>query len=58
MTVGDLVAHLQQVPQDFRIVIEDADTGWLISTIHIRVDQKDQLAPDVTLYGLYEEMEG
>ena len=52
MTVGELVAHLQHFHPDRPIIIEDADTGWDVSIIHIEVDRHQR----VVLSGKYSEM--
>lgn len=49
-TVGQLVTALSHYPQDKEVVIEDADTGWLIETIHIDHEEK------IVIWGDYTEM--
>uniref|UniRef100_A0A6H2A1X3 Uncharacterized protein n=1 Tax=viral metagenome TaxID=1070528 RepID=A0A6H2A1X3_9ZZZZ len=49
--VKDLVDRLLSLNQDKEIVIEDADTAWIIDVIHI-----DNSGKKVVLYGTYGEM--
>ncbi len=52
-TVRDVIRYLQTLPIDTPFRIDDADTGWTISTIYFE-ENKD----GVFLSGKYEEMEG
>lgn len=50
-TVAELICLLQTLPQDKPLRIEDADTNWTISIIHVSED-----AEAIWLYGDYSEM--
>ena len=50
-TVKDLIDCLLLFPQNKRIVIEDADTGLLITKIHV-----EEVSNQVELSGRYGEM--
>jgi hypothetical protein len=51
MTVAELIALLQQVPQNAVVIIRDADTGWAMP-VHSEFDDKRNR---VELYGEYSE---
>lgn len=51
-TVAQMIAALQKYPPDIPLTIEDADTNWVITTIHI-----DQYDHELQLWGCYGEME-
>ena len=40
MTISELITELQKYPADKQVVIEDADTLWIGSQIHICEDDK------------------
>lgn len=50
-TVGQMIEALQQPPADTPFRMEDADTEWPITVIHIEL-REDGL----WLFGLYHEM--
>ena len=52
--VGELVAALLTLDQSRPIIINDADTGWAISIIHIDGDSE---GVRIVLSGDYNEME-
>lgn len=58
MTVGELIETLSSYPHTVQIVIEDADTQWLIDTIHHDISVGSDGIRRVVLSGLYSEMKG
>ena len=47
MKVHELIAALQQLPQDLTVVVRDADTGWAMDEVSVRLgrteDSKEKL---------------
>ena len=52
--VRDLIAVLKTYPQDSAIIMQDADTLWDITKIHIGVE----INGTIVLWGKYPEMSG
>lgn len=57
-SVSDLVKELSKLPQDMKIIISDADTGWTIDIIHINeYGGKIEMSGDYSEMGTYEVKE-
>ena len=58
MTVGELIETLNSYPHTVQIVIEDADTQWMIDKIHHDISVGRDGIRRVVLSGFYSEMKG
>ena len=56
MNVAELIERLRTFPQDATVVIEDADTGWLLALDGATDHLDPQLKVVVALSGDYEEV--
>lgn len=60
MTIKELIEALSQFPQDMRVVIDDADTGWYLNIRHVEKSEKSEESEEnkehiITLRGSYGE---